>query len=394
MCAVAGGLAVAWAGPAGAQALSWDSGELVSQDGGFAIRPKGRLVLDGYSTTGSAHDARNASGREWRTLRAGLAGRSGKHLIYNVEADFQGGETVLRSTYLVWRDEWDGRELEFTLGNRLSERGLEGSSSSEGTAFMERNSVALAAAPVKGFYGWGGIAKIYGAGWHLAGEVAGEDPANREATRDTTTYLLRGHWNPVRSETGLVHLGAWAFYEDLGERKSLSRNTNWAGHFNDQVQVALGAIADPVHGQGYGLELGGVRGRGWSFVEAGRREIDARSLHADVDAWSLSAGWSLTGEPSAYSSRSGTFVKTAPARPVSKGGFGGWDVAIRYQVLDNTDAPLGGLGREAEVGVNWRLEQWMRLMVDLSHWEVERPDGPYAGADRGDSLAGRLQLTF
>ena len=378
-----------------AQAQRLDRGEFASPDGGFSIRPKGRLQLDLYSTTGSQHQARNLSGLEVRTLRAGVTGGLGEHLIYNAEGDFQNGETVLRATYLAWRDRWAGKEVELTLGNRLSERGLDGSSSSEGAPFLEKNSVALAIAPVKGFYGWGAIAKVYGPRWHVAGQVAGEDPANRAATRDTVAYLLRAHWNPVSSAPGAVHLGAWGFYEDYGEdRGSLSRNTSWGGHFNDQVQVSLGAVREPLHGEGYGIELGGVHGPLWSFLEAGRREIAARGDHVAVQAWSVSAGWSLTGEPPAYSRRSGTFVKTGPGRPLSQGGPGALDVAIRYQVLDNTDAPSGGLGREAQVGVNWRLEDWLRLMVDLSHWEVERRAGPYVGADSGDSLAGRLQVAF
>ena len=102
----------------------------------------------------------------------------------------------------------------------------------------------------------------------------------------------------------------------------------------------------------------------------------------------------ITGEKPAYSSRGGTFVKIGPRSPVSKGGPGAWEVAVRYQTLDNTDAPLGGKGQEAEVGVNWRLEDWLRLMVNLSHWEVTHRAGKYAGVDDGDSLAGRLQIAF
>lgn len=392
--ALAGLFALAWNEAGQAQTLSWEDGEFVSEGRGFSLRPKGRLLLDLYSTSGSQHDARNLAGRELRTLRGGVTGRIGQHLIYNAEGDFQDGEAVVRATYLAWRDQWADKEIELTLGNRLSERGLEGSSSSDGAPFLERNSVALAISPVKGFYGWGAIAKVYGPNWHVAGQIAGEDPANRAATRDTVTYLIRGHWNPIASDRGAVHLGAWSFYEDYRDRDSLSRNTSWAGHFNDQVQVSLGAVREPLHGDGYGVELGGVQGPIWSFLEAGRRDIAARGDHIAIDAWSLSAGWSLTGEPPAYSRRSGTFVKTAPARPLSQGGFGAWDVAIRYQVLDNTDAPLGGLGREAQMGVNWRLEDWLRVMLDLSHWEVDRRAGPYQGADSGDSLAGRLQVAF
>ena len=352
-------------------------------------------MLDASTTGGSRYDARNMAGDELRALRFGVEGMLGPHLFYTAEGDFAGDKAILRGTYLAWRDRWAGKDVELVLGNRLSERGVDGSSSSDGTPFLERNAVALAVIPLKGFYGWGGIAKVYGADWHVTAQIAGDDPGNLGVAKDVTSYLARAHWNPVKSADGVVHVGAWGFYEDFPpDMASHSRNVSWAGHINTHVQVPLGTLHDPVHGAGYGLELGGIRGPLWGFVEAGRREIDTRGGHVAADATAWTAGWMITGEAPAYSARGGTFVKIGPQAPVSKGGPGAWEVAVRYQTLDNTDAPQGGKGAEAEIGVNWRLEDWLRLLVSASHWEVTNRAGPYMGTDEGDSLTGRLQIAF
>lgn len=387
---------LACAAPAAADVdFHWDGRQFVGGDGAFSVRPKGRILLDASTTDGSDHELRNVRGEELRALRLGVDGLVGEHLFYTVEGDFAGDEPILRSTYLAWRDRWAGHDVELTLGNRLSERGLDGSSSSDGTPFLERNSVALAVSPLKGFYGWGAIGKVFGDGWHVAAQVAGDDPGNVGVARDVTSYLVRAHWNPVRLRSGSAHLGAWGFYEDYpADLASVSKNTAWAGHINSAVQVPLGVLAEPTSGGGYGLEAGGASGPFWSYLEVARREVRTRRDDVHADAMSFSAGWMITGEASAYSGRNGTFVKIGPRAPLSKGGIGGWEVALRYQTLDNSDAPLGGRGHETELGVNWRLEDWMRLMVNLSHWQVRHPAGRYAGVDGGDTLAGRLQINF
>ncbi|CAN7456244.1 porin [Phenylobacterium sp. LjRoot164] len=367
--------------------------ELINPERQLSFRPKGRMLADASTTWGSEHPARNISGTELRALRLGFEGGLGPSLAYAFEVDFADNNASVKGAYLAWRDRWDGTDIEVSLGNRLSERSIEGSSSSEATPFMERNAVASAITPLKGFYGLGVLGKAYGPSWHLAAQVAGDDVSGGEA-RDTLTYMLRGHWNPVRSAGAAIHLGGWGFYEAYpAGMASLSRSSLWGGHFNDNVQVPLGAIGGPDRGYGYGLELGGVRGPLWSFLEAGRRTIDAAGGRVEIDAWALSAGWILTGEGAPYSPRGGTFVRIAPNAPLSKGGLGSLELTARYQGLDNR-APLGGEGREATLGATWRLEDWMRVMLNLSLWEVRHPSGPYGGPDDGATLASRLQLSF
>lgn len=399
----------ALAGPESAQAparptppappitVNWDKPvpEFISPDRDFRFRPKARLVLDAATTTGSNHAARNISGTELRALRLGVEGGLGPEMFYVLEADFSDNNATVRGAYFGWRDRWRGADVELSLGNRLSERSIEGSISSDATPFMERNAVASAITPLKGFYGLGVIGKVYGASWHLAAEVAGDDVGNTGDARDTLTYMARGHWTPVKSKDAVLHLGGWGFYEDYpADLAATSRNSLWAGHFNDNLQIPLGALREPDHGVGYGFELGGVHGSRWAFVEAGRREIDTRSDHVEIDALAFSAGWLLTGELAPYAARSGTFARLRPNAPLSDGGRGAVELALRYQRLDNRDAPLGGKGDEVTLGVNWWAEDWLRVMLNISVWEIEHASGPFAGPDEGASLASRLQLSF
>jgi phosphate-selective porin OprO/OprP len=362
---------------------------------GMSFRPKARLLIDASTTDGSRYDARNISGTEVRMLRLGFEGAVNPHLAYVMEVDFADSNAAVKSAYVAWRDNWRGTDVEFTLGNRLSERSIDGSSSTDALPFMERNAVASALAPLKGFYGVGVIGKAFGPGWHLAAQVAGDEIANPGDARDTVTYLARGHWNPIRSSTAIAHVGAWGFYEEYSSGlTSLTRNSLWGGHFNDNVQVPLGVLPGPGNGAGYGAELGGAIGPRWVLGEAGRREISTLAGRVHVDAWAVTAGWLITGEASPYSARSGAFGRIRPNQPLSKGGLGSFELVARYQQLDNSDAPLGGKGQEATIGLNWRLEEWMRLMFNLSHWEVVHRSGAFNGSDSGDTLAGRMQLTF
>ncbi len=236
-------LSPALAAETASASLHWDRGgpEVSSLDGQITFRPKGRVILDAGTTTGSTYPERNVSGDELRTLRLGFDGRVGSHISYSFESDFVDHKAAVKGAYVVWRDHWRGRDVEVTFGNRLSERSQEGSSSSDGTPFMERNAVASAITPLKGFYGLGVIGKVYGDDWHVTAQVAGDDIGNPGVARDTLTYMARGHWNPVKTPAATVHLGAWSYYENFpADLASLSRNTSWAGHFNDRLQVPLG----------------------------------------------------------------------------------------------------------------------------------------------------------
>jgi phosphate-selective porin OprO/OprP len=58
-----------------------------------------------------------------------------------------------------------------------------------------------------------------------------------------------------------------------------------------------------------------------------------------------------------------------PRGIVGKGGYGAWQIALRYDVLDLNDSSAGMIGgRETDlrVGVNWYVTNTMRFMLDYT----------------------------
>ncbi len=369
--------------------------EFASADGAFRIRPRGRLQFDISASEDSRFAARNRSGTEVRSALLGVEGDL-RPFTYSVLVDVSNHRTSIRNAYLAWRGPTPAGELEVSVGNRLTERTLEGSGSSETAPFLERNVVATSILPLKGGYGMGLTTRLYGSNWHLAAQVAGDDVNAPEVTRDTVTTSLRGHWNPVARQDLIVHLGAWAFHEDFSRRVTrLSRSAYWGGqHFNDALQVSLGAIQQPASADAVGFELGAFGRRAWSLVEYGQRAVAATPVDATVRAWAAEAGVSLTPDHPAYGRKGGTFVRQAPAAPVSRGGKGALELSGRLEHLDSTDAPLGGLGDAVTLGLTWRPEAWLRLSMNASRWSLENRSGAYAGSDDGESVTTRVQLSF
>lgn len=369
--------------------------ELQSADGSFRIRPRLRIQADASGVEGSIYDRRNEAGMQLRSLQLGVEGAAWD-VNYAFTADFADHQVAVRNAFLAWRTKLQPAELEITLGNRLTERGLEGSSSGEATSFLERNVVAAALSPLKGYYGLGLTVKAFGPGWHIAGQIAGDDINNPEVTHGTTTATLRGHWNPRLNASGALHLGVWGYHEDFTHAvTSLSRDTYWGGQrFNDDLRVSLGRLAQPQHADGYGVELGGTRGQGWMFGEYGERRIVADGGPFTVRAWTGSMGWVLIGGRPSYTPRTGNFSRQRPKEPVSKGGPGLVEIAGRYERLDNSDAPRGGRGETVTVGASWWLEDWLRVTANASCWSTRNATGGFQARDDGRTATIRAQIAF
>lgn len=75
--------------------------------------------------------------------------------------------------------------------------------------------------------------------------------------------------------------------------------------------------------------------------------------------------------------------------PVYQGGYGAWQVAARYDVLDLTDeattiaaCTLCGEQKTWLVGVNWWLNDYSRLQFSYSQSDIE--GGALGGANAND----------
>lgn len=378
--------------------IDWSKGtpEFSSEDGNLTFRPRGRMQIDLGSTTGSSSDARNITATQARSLRLGFEGSVGKHLSYVLEGDFADNVVAIKSAYVAWTTGLLGQQAEFALGNRLNDRGLDGSSGTISVPFLERNVVAQAIIPARGFFGLGAAARVYGDRWHVGLQVTGDDVANPGTASDTLTVAGRAHWNPVKSKEWLLHIGAWGFYENMATDVTRpTRAIAIGGFFNDNLRVAPGTLADPEKGYGYGFELGAFHRSIWAYGEYGTRAIDTRDgQRTDQDAWAVAGGWFLTGESPPYQSRGGVWSRPKVRHPFIDGGTGAIELAARYESLDYSDNPTAGSGTALTLGTNWYLNNFVRLQLNLIDWTTDNPSTAGRVEDHGQTLVGRAQIAF
>ncbi|MBU2050069.1 MAG: porin [Gammaproteobacteria bacterium] len=380
--------------------VSWSKGapEFSSADGESTFRPRGRLFVDQSGTSGSGYGARNLSGTEIRSVRLGAEGRHGV-LGYVVEGDFADNAVAWKSVYASVDHTLFGQAADLTIGNRLNDRGLDGSSSTSNTPFQDRNVVGTLMLPQRGLFGVGLTERVYGNGWHASVSVAGNDLNNSGSDNDSLTWATRVHWNPVLGRNATVHLAGWAFHEEISAGASgVLRSSAISGHFNDEIKIAPGTLLGAERSNAWGLEAAGFFGPFWTSGEWGTRTlrgVDARGRY-DLDhaAWAVGAGWFVSGARPSYSAKAGTWGKVKVAEPVTAGGHGAFELKARYEDVDYAELPTGGTGRAWTVGGNWYLNDYSRVMLDVVRWRTDNRGGAYTGPDEGTTFNTRLQLVF
>jgi phosphate-selective porin OprO/OprP len=132
--------------------------------------------------------------------------------------------------------------------------------------------------------------------------------------------------------------------------------------------------------------------RGQSLEEA-----DLEALAAA--GWYASGTWIVTGD-------SKSDVAT-PGRPLFQGGIGAIEVGARIEALTfgnggargsispRAEEPLGNRNRVTTIGVNWYVNQWVKVQANAIHEALEDPlQGPLPSQTSFWSGAFRLQLSI
>lgn len=387
------------ANPAGVT-TEWGAGLPVfrSADGVFTYKPRGRILVDVSSTLGSDYKGRNTTTTGMRALRLGLEGGVGPHFFYQFESDFSENEVDIVTAFLGWRNRLSSKiDYDIRAGHLFNDRAFEGSTGSDSTPFLERSTVSTAIIPQRGFYGIGIMGRMFGPDWHASVSVTGDRIDGEQATNDSRTASIRAHWNPIKTDRSLLHVGAWGFDEALSAAATtLTRSTVIGGRFNGAVRVSTGELLGGRSTTGYGAELGGYMGSLWVMGEAGRRIARLTGDRPDFEstAWSLSTGFFLTGELPPYNPRLGSFGQPNVLRPTFDGGSGAIELTARYENLDYTDLVLGGDGWAATLGVNWYLNSFTRLQLNGIHWRTNNRSGSFTGSDDGQTVSARIGVTF
>lgn len=368
-----------------------------SPDGKYMFKMRGRIINHVSSTFGSDYDARNITTTGARALRIGIEGAVGPHFFYQFENDFADNTSDVGTMFVGWRDSTGGISYDVRFGNMFNDRSFEGSSGSDAPPFLERNVVATSIIPQRGFYGIALMPRLFWKTGHASITLSGDAVDASQAVGDSRTVLARAHWNPLKTDASIVHLGLWGFDEKLAKGPgTLTRNTVIGGRFNSTLRVSTGTLVGGTGTTGYGVEVGGYSGPFWMMGEAGRREarLDAGRPHFESKAWSLSGGWFVTGDLPPYNPRLGTFAQPRVLRPVFDGGPGAIEILARYENIDYSGLPTLGEGSAATAGVNWYLDSIMRLQFNFIHWNTNNRAGAYTGKDSGGTVSAGFGVTF
>ena len=117
------------------------------------------------------------------------------------------------------------------------------------------------------------------------------------------------------------------------------------------------------------------------------------------------AAFALTGESRAYQPATSSYGGIVPKNPfsLSGGGWGAWEIALRYSTINLNDqlAQANGVagGRQTvyTAALNWYVSRNVRFMLDYLHGDISKQASAVSAVNAGSSfnaVAMRTQVAF
>lgn len=340
-------------------------------------RVTGRIQYDALIDS-DAPDPQQDSG-ELRRLRLGVFGRYTDDWRYGVSVDFA-DDTRLRDLAIEYR----GWPVRIEAGRLQEPFGLAEYGSSKDTLFMERPSPSAlgpdyglgATVNYRGSEAWAVSAGAFAASDH---QQFGGDRNESSLTGRLTATPLRGDW--------LLHLGVGASQrrseEPRGLRASGSAETVLVSGYTPASLRELGVDRYRLLGAEFALRRGPVLLQSEWIDLASDGVTEGSGVYAEL-------GWAITGEKRDYSVRYGNFDGIEPRRPLTRGGWGAFEVGLRLSRTDFSDGG-GSEGQVAGLAFNWYPVEQIRFSVNAQRVTLEVPGQPEIETD---VIQGRVQAYF
>ncbi|MGZ8400256.1 MAG: porin [Methyloceanibacter sp.] len=412
--------------------------EFTSGDGKkFKFKVRGRLHTDYNGIDQDEHitGEGDISAVELRRARLGVEGVVFYDWKYKFEVDFAGDEVAIKDAYVAYANWWKSVELsEIRAGNQYVYASLEETTSSNYTTFMERASFTeaflpsveadrqIGAAILLGDEHWSFQTGYYGASVGEANDMPGQE----EFDTDKMTAVVRGTIAPINREVNgvhqVLHLGGSYRHRDAGtlndcgaavcddgdlnalyQYRARGADLHLADRFVDTPQIfssddmwhlEAAFVWGPFSMQGEYSQLeADIPG---NIQSLGIADTTDPRVSPTYNGWYVDASWYLTGETRNYEASTGVFGRTKVKKPVfgGSGGWGAWQIAGRYDVIDLSDeavniAACGECGNQETwlIGVNWLLTDYTRLMLNVTQSKITGGNGgdlPGTGFNRND----------
>ncbi|MGA9443958.1 MAG: porin [Methyloceanibacter sp.] len=381
--------------------------ELSSGDGKFKFKVRGRINLDyGAIDQDRAKTGENdVNAVELRRGRIGIEGHLYYDWKYKAEVDFGGDETAVKDAYLAYANWAPWKKSEIILGNHFVANSLEEMTSSRFITFLER------AAFIEAFE----LDRRLGAGiwvgdkhWSFQTGYYGATPSRQEAFfDDETAASVRGTIAPINTDTTVLHLGASYRHRNAGtlEDTGAADLIRYRARGAD-LHLADRFVATPMFGENddmFNLEGAIVYNRFSVQGEYAQLDSQLPSTIANVsptyDGWYISGSAFLTDDMRNYKADTGGFGRQKVNNPFDpkNGGWGAWEVAGRYDVINLADGAAhvnASTARNAVtcddcgdqetwlIGLNWWINDYTALKLNYNQSEIS------GGANDGATISG------
>ena len=346
----------------------------------LTFKVRGRVYIDAVSQsvdrTGSGVDF-DAFNTRLRTARLGVEGTWNSQWAYKAEASISSGGGTTQ-----WEDltlEYKPTEFTSIVVGNFKTVSLEDITSSRYNTMMERGAF-------NDFINAGRVMnlqfKANGPNWTAGVAVSGDSLNNADVATNVSTgsdetfgYNGRATFAPIVTDTTTLHLGVWGRYRDRGDQANFTyqvrNNTNYGARY-----TSTGAIG--VSDKTIGLEAALLYKSFSLQSEYARITADRAGTASDVDldGFYVTGSFFLTGETRRYEANRGEFNRTRILNPLTAGGAGAWEVAVRYDSTDLTDVTgvaTAGKYTAWTAGLNWYPHPYVRFMANYSRSENDNP---------------------
>ena len=376
------------AGAAQAQetTTTW-SGAPRFQNESLTFKVRGRVFLDyvhqsvdGGATGPIGVGDFDASNSRVRTARLGVEGTWNANWAYKAEVSLAsgGGQNA------QWEDlilEYKPDDFSSIMIGNFKTVGLENITSSRYITFMERGAFA-------DVFDIGRVLNVAyrrnGQNWTAIAAVQGDSINDPDIGVGQETLGVNGRltYAPIDAENTKLHLGVWARRRDSGDDSAFTyqtrNNTNFGARYTSSGGVGQTDTT-------IGLEGALVHKRVSLQAEWGNASVERRTgaPDGDVQAGYAFVSWFPTGESRRYEANKGEFNRVKILNPVTVGGIGAVELALRYDFADVEDLrapgaaagvmPQAGTYQAVTAGANWYPFPYARFMANYTMAENDAP---------------------
>ncbi|MCW6508056.1 OprO/OprP family phosphate-selective porin [Lichenifustis flavocetrariae] len=297
----------------------------------------------------------------------------------------------------------------YTIGNFKEPFSLNQLISDNNTTFTER-SLMDGLAPARNF---GGAIATYGDQWTATGGVYAGN-ANNTLTDNGFSGTARVTYAPILEKTQLLHFGIAGSYRSLDQAATASFNSR-PEDFLERALVNTGTLThadsiERINGEAI-YQFANMRVQGeYTYVNvSGQSGTSDRSFQGGYveGAWVVNGAGRPYRVAAPYGSEMAVLqgVQVEDFQRVSNGGFGVFELGVRYSALDLNDRgprvlaqrANGGSEQDLTAGLNWYPDRNIRMMADYVHgWVSPAASITEVATPRreveSDAFVGRMQL--